>query len=80
MQEIRISVRTLAPESKADDLDQIFKPFYRSASAKSAQIHGTGLGLAVAKEIAEAMGGTLSVTSELGIGSTFTLHLPMHGD
>ena len=40
-----------------------------------AQIHGTGLGLAVAKRIAEAMGGRLSVRSEVDVGSTFTLHL-----
>ncbi len=76
--EIRISVQDLGLGIESGDLNQIFMPFYRSASAKSAQIHGTGLGLAVAKEIAEAMGGTLSVNSELGIGSTFTLHLPIH--
>jgi len=42
-----------------------------------AQIHGTGLGLAVAKRMAEAMGGKLSVTSKVGVGSTFALHLPV---
>jgi two-component system sensor histidine kinase SenX3 len=77
-QEIRISVQDFGTGIESGDLQQIFKPFYRSARAKSAQIHGTGLGLAVAKEIAEAMGGTLSVISELGVGSTFTLHLPIH--
>ena len=59
----------------ADDLPHIFDPFYRSRSAQMAQIHGTGLGLAVAKQIAEALGGTLSVTSVSGQGSTFTLRL-----
>jgi len=78
-QEIRIGVEDFGTGIDSGDLNQIFKPFYRSARAKSAQIHGTGLGLAVAKEIAEAMGGTLSVNSELGMGSTFTLHLPIHG-
>jgi two-component system sensor histidine kinase VicK len=77
-QEIRISVQDFGTGIESGDLQQIFKPFYRSARAKSAQIHGTGLGLAVAKEIAEAMGGTLSVISELEVGSTFTLHLPIH--
>ncbi len=43
----------------------------------AAQIHGTGLGLSLAKSIAEAMGGTLSVVSELAVGSIFTLHLPI---
>jgi signal transduction histidine kinase len=78
-QEIWINVQDFGTGIESRDLNQIFKPFYRSASAKSAQIHGTGLGLAVAKEIAEAMGGTLSVNSEVGMGSTFTLHLPIHG-
>jgi signal transduction histidine kinase len=42
----------------------------------AAQIHGTGLGLSLAKRIAETIGGRLSVISELSVGSTFTLHLP----
>ena len=58
-----------------DDLPHIFNPFYRSRSAQVAQIHGTGLGLAVARQIAEGLGGTLSVTSVPGEGSTFTLRL-----
>jgi len=77
-QEIRISVEDFGTGIDSGDLNQIFKPFYRSARAKSAQIHGTGLGLSLAKEIAEAMGGKLSVKSELGMGSTFTLHLQIH--
>jgi signal transduction histidine kinase len=79
-QEIQISVQDFGSGIDGADLSQIFKPFYRSARAKSAQIHGTGLGLAVAKEIAEAMQGSLSVSSELGRGSTFTLHLPMDNE
>jgi two-component system, OmpR family, sensor histidine kinase SenX3 len=75
--EIRISVEDLGTGIRSSDLAHIFKPFYRSPEAKSAQIHGTGLGLAVAKEVAEAMGGNLSVKSVLGVGSTFTLHLPI---
>jgi len=54
-----------------------FRTVYRSPEVVDAQIHGTGLGLAVAKRIAEAMGGRLSVTSDVGVGSTFTLHLPV---
>jgi signal transduction histidine kinase len=73
--EVRISVQDLGVGISALDLPHIFEPFYRSAKSVDAQIHGTGLGLAVAKRIAEAMGGRLSVTSELGVGSTFTLYL-----
>jgi signal transduction histidine kinase len=59
----------------AGDLPHIFEPFYRSAVVRRAQIHGTGLGLALAKQLAESMGGALTVVSEPGRGSTFTLSL-----
>jgi len=48
------------------EMPHIFEPFYRGAAVTAAQIHGTGLGLSLAKSIAEAMGGTLSVVSETG--------------
>jgi signal transduction histidine kinase len=53
----------------------IFDPFYRSPRVQAAQIHGTGLGLSLAKRIVESMGGRLTVVSQLSVGSTFTLHL-----
>jgi len=59
------------------ELGRIFEPFYRSPAVRAEQIHGTGLGLSLSKSIAEAMGGRLTTTSELGVGSTFTLHLPI---
>jgi signal transduction histidine kinase len=58
------------------DLPHIFEPFYRGQSRQVAQIRGTGLGLSLARDIVEAMGGTLSVKSELGKGTSFTLRLP----
>jgi signal transduction histidine kinase len=57
------------------DQARIFEPFYRSRSVQVAQIHGTGLGLAVAKQIAESLGGSLAVQSVPGSGSIFTLRL-----
>ncbi|HKN33464.1 MAG TPA: ATP-binding protein [Terriglobales bacterium] len=75
--EVRISVQDRGIGIAAPELSQIFEPFYRSPAVSAAQIHGTGLGLPLAKNIAEAMGGTLSVESELGAGSVFTLHLPV---
>jgi signal transduction histidine kinase len=72
--EIRVSDRGIGIESA--DLPHIFEPFYRSASVAAAQIHGTGLGLALAKSIAEAMHGRLTVVSSVGSGSTFALELP----
>jgi len=74
--EIQVSISDRGIGIGAADLPHIFEPFYRSPSAAAAQIHGTGLGLPLAKSIAEAMKGHLTVTSEPGRGSTFTLHLP----
>jgi signal transduction histidine kinase len=75
--EVQVSVSDRGPGIDARDLPHIFEPFYRSESVRIAQIQGTGLGLAVAKQIAEAMGGALTVASTPGQGSTFTLHLAL---
>ena len=75
-EEIRISVQDRGRGISNSELRHIFEPFYRSPQVVDAQIHGTGLGLAVARRIAQAMGGWLSVDSEFDVGSTFTLHLP----
>jgi signal transduction histidine kinase len=74
--EVRMSVSDRGSGIDPADIPHIFEPFYRSHSTAAAQIHGTGLGLSLALSIAEAMGGQLTVTSEPGRGSTFTLHLP----
>jgi len=75
-QEIWFSVLDHGEGINASELPHIFEPFYRGPKVVAAQIHGTGLGLALTKRIAEALGGRISVVSELGVGSTFTLHLP----
>jgi signal transduction histidine kinase len=62
----------------SDELKHIFEPFYRGASVQQTQIHGSGLGLPLARSIAESMGGTLTVDSEVGKGSCFTMRLPAH--
>jgi signal transduction histidine kinase len=58
------------------DRERIFEPFYRGPAAIAAQIHGTGLGLALARSMAEMMSGEITVRSQPGHGSTFTLRLP----
>jgi len=77
--EIQISVSDRGMGVDPRDAPHIFEPFYRSPSATAAQIHGTGLGLSLAKSIAEAMHGRLTLKSAPGAGSTFTLHLPCLG-
>jgi len=78
--EIRISVQDRGMGISRADLPHIFEPFYRCPAAVEGQIHGTGLGLPIAKSLAEAMGGRLSVDTETGSGSVFTLHLPVIGE
>ncbi len=62
-----------------DDLDfmQLFVPFYRSEEARRRGIEGIGLGLSIAKRIAELFGGTLTVSTRFGAGSCFTIRLPV---
>ncbi|MDR3409479.1 MAG: HAMP domain-containing sensor histidine kinase [Formivibrio sp.] len=72
---VAIAVQDFGIGIKASDLKRIFEPFYRGQEAREAQIHGTGLGLSLAKHFAISMGGSLSVISKVGVGSIFTLHL-----
>jgi len=74
-QEVQISVADRGIGIDPSELARVFDPFYRSPRVNAMQIHGTGLGLSLARRIAESMGGRLSVVSELSVGSTFTLHL-----
>ncbi len=56
-----------------DALERLFDPFQQSDSTTSRQYGGTGLGLTISRHIAHLLGGEISVTSEIGIGSTFSL-------
>jgi heavy metal sensor kinase len=57
------------------DLPHVFRPFFRSADSRQRGVAGIGLGLSIARRIAEAFRGVLAVTSQLGRGSCFTLRL-----
>jgi signal transduction histidine kinase len=56
----------------------VFERFFRGEQPRLMQISGTGLGLAIAKEIVELHGGRMTVESKEGVGSTFTVWLPLH--
>ncbi len=60
-----------------DYVKTIFEPFSRETTAETKGIQGTGLGMAITKNIVDLMGGVLSVESELGKGSTFTVELEL---
>jgi signal transduction histidine kinase len=61
-----------------DALPRLFGRFYRTGQAEVRELRGSGLGLALTKMMIEKLGGTITVASELGKGSTFTVTLPAH--
>lgn len=72
-----ISVSDTGEGVPTRDIERVFERFYRVDSARSRATGGTGLGLSIVKHVAEGHGGTVSLESELGVGSTFTIRLPM---
>ncbi len=75
--EVRIAVSDSGPGIPARHLPHIFDRFYRVDRARSCELGGAGLGLAIARELTCAHGGDLTVHSIPGEGSTFTVHLPL---
>jgi len=61
-----------------DKLAEIFDPFVQVNPKFTRPQDGVGLGLAISRDLARGMGGDLTATSEVGVGSTFTLCLPTH--
>ena len=59
-----------------EQLSRLFQPFMQAESSTTKRFGGTGLGLAITKHLAEMMGGSVTVASELGRGTTFTLRIP----
>jgi two-component system sensor histidine kinase KdpD len=75
----RVVVRVVdqGPGIRQPERERIFEPFYRGAGARAEQWTGSGLGLAIAKGFVEANGGTISVESLPGQGSSFVVSLPI---
>lgn len=61
---------------KKEDLPKLFESFQQVDSKRNRSVEGTGLGLAICKRLTEMMGGTISLESEYGVGTTFTIELP----
>jgi PAS domain S-box-containing protein len=71
---VLLGVSDTGPGIAACDLARLFTPFDR-LGAEASDVEGTGLGLALSRSLAEAMGGSLTATTEIGAGSTFELRL-----
>jgi two-component system phosphate regulon sensor histidine kinase PhoR len=72
-----IQVRDSGRGISASELGEVFTKFFRSTSVLSEAIPGIGLGLAITKTIVDAHGGEISVASQLGLGTTFEVRLPL---
>jgi PAS domain S-box-containing protein len=74
--EVIVEVENTGSYLSPEEREQLFERFFRTSEAVDQAIVGVGLGLAICKAIAEAHGGAISVRSEEGVATTFTVHLP----
>lgn len=76
MAELKVSVIDTGCGIREEDRDKLFKSFVRIEERRNHLIEGSGLGLSICKQLLDLMGGTISVESEYGKGSTFSFVLP----
>ncbi|WP_078120411.1 response regulator [Thiosocius teredinicola] len=74
---IAFEVIDTGPGIDNEQIDELFQPFAQAATSASGRHGGVGLGLAISQRIAEVLGGTIKVESEVNAGSTFTFLLPV---
>ena len=74
-QRLRVEVQDTGPGIPAESLDRVFDRFYQVEGGSTRPQEGTGIGLALSRELAQLMDGSLTVTSQLGKGATFTLEI-----
>ena len=77
---LEIRIKDTGIGMSAEDIPLVLQPFYRVSSTLDSQHQGAGLGLPFSKSIVELHGGTLSIESELGTGTTVTITLPIGAD
>ncbi|MCY7400084.1 MAG: PAS domain-containing protein [Nocardioides sp.] len=76
---VRMRVSDTGIGMRPNDLDKLFRPFHQVDTGLTRTHEGTGLGLAICSRLVGLMGGNLTVDSQLGVGSTFTVTLPESG-
>jgi signal transduction histidine kinase/DNA-binding response OmpR family regulator len=74
---LQISVTDSGAGIAPDDLPQLFERFFQAKNQEHAKAGGTGIGLSLTRELVKAMGGDISVESQVGVGSTFFVKLPV---
>ena len=77
---LRIAVIDTGIGISAENIQKLFQPFIQVDSALNRQYNGTGLGLALVRKLVELHGGTVELTSEVGVGSCFAIKLPFNID
>ena len=75
--EVEVSVSDDGPGIPETQLERVFERFTRGDAGLTQRVGGTGLGLAISKSLVELHGGTISVRSQVGHGSTFSFRLPI---
>ncbi|MCM6772928.1 HAMP domain-containing histidine kinase [Nocardia sp. CDC159] len=75
-QDVLVEVADTGPGLPPEQAERIFERFYRTDTSRSRDSGGTGLGLSIVQALVDAHGGTVSVSSAVGAGTTFTVRLP----
>lgn len=78
--EVQIRVRDRGLGIPANEAGSIFDAYFRGSAMRNGNVHGSGLGLKLARDLANGMGAKLTFASEPGQGAEFTLHLPVRTD
>jgi PAS domain S-box-containing protein len=74
---VEVAVRDTGTGIPAEELPHLFERFHRVEGARGRSIEGSGIGLALVRELVRLQGGTIAAQSEVGVGSTFTVRLPL---
>jgi signal transduction histidine kinase len=77
-QQLVLRVNDTGKGMSTAQIDHLFQPYYRTEEAEKSAIPGSGQGLFIARTLVEAHHGTIEAASQIGQGTTLTVHLPMH--